>query len=211
MMAPVAHGMAVHTCRGVSLKIFSPLYERTMAWSRHRRAPWFLGGLSFAESSFFPIPPDVMLAPMCLANPHRAWWFALLTTLTSVAGGLFGYLIGYYAFDLIEPWLRGSNYWGAYEQAVAWFEAWGFWAIFIAGFSPIPYKVFTIAAGVASMALLPFTLASLIGRGARFFLVAGLMAWGGERMEGALRKYVDRIGWATVAAVVVGVLVYRAT
>ncbi len=150
-----------------------------------------------------------MLAPMCLANPHRAWWFALLTTLTSVAGGLFGYLIGYYAFDLIEPWLRGSNYWGAYEQAVAWFDAWGFWAIFIAGFSPIPYKVFTIAAGVASMALLPFTLASLVGRGARFFLVAGLMAWGGERMEGALRKYVDRIGWATVAAVVVGVLVYR--
>ena len=101
------------------MKIFSPLYERAMVWSRHRRAPWFLGGLSFAESSFFPIPPDVMLAPMCLANPHRAWWFALLTTLTSVAGGLFGYLIGYYAFDLIEPWLRGSNYWSAYEQAVA--------------------------------------------------------------------------------------------
>ena len=192
------------------MKIFSPLYERAMVWSRHRRAPWFLGGLSFAESSFFPIPPDVMLAPMCLANPHRAWWFALLTTLTSVAGGLFGYLIGYYAFDLIEPWLRGSHYWSAYEQAVAWFDAWGFWASFIAGFSPIPYKVFTIAAGVASMALLPFTLASLVGRGARFFLVAGLMAWGGERMEGALRKYVDRIGWATVAAVVVGVLVYRA-
>ena len=193
------------------MKIFSPLYERAMTWSRHRRAPWFLGGLSFAESSFFPIPPDVMLAPMSLANPSRAWWFALLTTLTSVAGGLFGYLIGYYAFDLLEPWLRESRYWGAYEQAVMWFEAWGFWAIFIAGFSPIPYKVFTIAAGVASMALLPFTLASLIGRGARFFMVAGLMAWGGERMEGALRKYVDRIGWATVAAVVVGVLVYRAT
>jgi len=192
------------------LKIFSALYERTMRWSRHPRAPWFLGGLSFAESSFFPIPPDVMLAPMSLANPRRAWWFALITTLASVAGGLFGYLIGYFAFDLIESWLRASRYWGAYEQAVAWFDLWGFWAIFVAGFSPIPYKVFTIAAGVANMALLPFTLASLVGRGARFFLVAGLMAWGGERMEGALRKYVDRIGWATVAAVVVGVLVYRA-
>ena len=192
------------------MKIFSPLYERAMAWSRHRHAPWFLGGLSFAESSFFPIPPEVMLAPRSVANPERACWFALLTALTSVAGGLFGYLIGYYAFDLLEPWLRESRYWGAYEQAVTWFEAWGFWAIFIAGFSPIPYKVFTIAAGVASMALLPFSLASLIGRGARFFMVAGLMAWGGERMEGALRKYVDRIGWATVAVVVVGVLVYRA-
>lgn len=192
------------------MKIFSPLYVRAMAWSRHRRAPWFLGVLSFAESSFFPIPPDVMLAPMSLANPRRAWWFALLTTLTSVAGGLFGYLIGYFAFDLIEGWLRGSSYWGAYEQAVDWFEAWGFWAIFVAGFSPIPYKVFTIAAGVAHMALLPFALASLVGRGGRFFLVAGLMAWGGPRMEAVLRKYVDRLGWATVAAVVIGVLVYRA-
>ena len=181
-----------------------------MNWSRHPRAPWFLGGLSFAESSFFPIPPDVMLAPMSLANPRRAWWFALITTLASVAGGLFGYLIGYFAFDLIEAWLRASRYWGAYEQAVAWFEAWGFWAIFVAGFSPIPYKVFTIAAGVAHMALLPFTLASLVGRGARFFLVAGLMAWGGVRMEAVLHKYVDRLGWATVAAVVFGILIYRA-
>ena len=192
------------------MKIFSALYERTMRWSRHPRAPWFLGGLSFAESSFFPIPPDVMLAQMSLANPRRAWWFALITTLASVAGGLFGYLIGYFAFDLIEGWLRASRYWGAYEQAVAWFDVWGFWAIFVAGFSPIPYKVFTIAAGVANMALLPFTLASLVGRGGRFFLVAGLMAWGGPRMEAVLHKYVDRLGWATVAAVVVGVLIYRA-
>jgi Predicted membrane protein len=99
---------------------------------------------------------------------------------------------------------------GAYEQAVAWFDVWGFWAIFVAGFSPIPYKVFTIAAGVANMALLPFTLASLVGRGGRFFLVAGLMAWGGPRMEAVLHKYVDRLGWATVAAVVIGVLIYRA-
>lgn len=181
-----------------------------MQWSRHRRAPWFLAGLSFTESSFFPIPPDVMLAPMSLAAPQRAWWFAFITTLASVLGGLFGYAIGYFAFDLIEPWLSQSRYWPAYEQAVAWFEKWGFWAIFVAGFSPIPYKVFTIAGGVAGMAVLPFTLASVVGRGARFFLVAGLMAWGGARMEAVLRKYVDGLGWATVAAVVVGVLVYRA-
>lgn len=192
------------------MKIFSPLYARAMNWSRHRHAPWYLGVLSFTESSFFPIPPDVMLAPMSLANPSRAWFFALLTTLTSVAGGLFGYLIGAYAFDLIEPWLRDSRYWDAYLTAQAWFGEYGFWAIFIAGFSPIPYKVFTIAAGAASMALLPFTIASLIGRGARFFLVAGLMAWGGEKMEATLRRYVDGLGWATVAAVVVGVLIYRA-
>ena len=178
-----------------------------MKWARHRRAPWYLGGLSFAESSFFPIPPDVMLAPMSLAQPARAWWFALLTTLTSVAGGVLGYLIGMYAFELIEPWLRETRYWDKYLLAQAWFDRWGFWAVFLAGFSPIPYKVFTIAAGAIAMALGPFVLASLIGRGARFFLVAGLMAWGGERMEITLRRYVDRIGWATVALVVV-LLIY---
>ena len=191
------------------MKLFSPLYAKAMQWARHRHAPWYLGGLSFAESSFFPIPPDVMLAPMSLANPSRAMWFALITTLTSVAGGLFGYLIGAFAFDLIEPWLRDSAYWDKYLLAQTWFEEWGFWAIFIAGFSPIPYKVFTIAAGVASMALLPFFIASLIGRGARFFLVAGLMAWGGEKMEASLHRNVDRLGWLTVALVIVGVLIYK--
>ncbi len=191
------------------MRIFSFLYQRAMQWSRHRHAPWYLGGLSFAESSFFPVPPDVMLAPMCLANPSQAYRLALLTTLTSVAGGLFGYAIGYFAFDAIEPWLSGSRYWDSYLAAVSWFDRWGFWAIFVAGFSPIPYKVFTIAAGALSMALLPFTLASLIGRGARFFLVAGLMAWGGVRMEAVLPRYIDRLGWATVALIVAGAFIYR--
>lgn len=191
------------------MKIFLPLYKRAMAWARHPRAPWYLGALSFAESSFFPIPPDVMLAPMSLANPQRAWRFALLTTLSSVAGGLFGYLIGHYAFDLLEPTLRASHYWASYQLAVSWFEQWGFWAIFVAGFSPIPYKVFTIAAGALSMALLPFTIASLIGRGGRFFLVAGLMAYGGQRMEAMLQRYIDRLGWLTVALLLLGYLIYR--
>ncbi|MDO9225241.1 MAG: YqaA family protein [Pseudomonadota bacterium] len=191
------------------MKLFSSLYSRAMHWSRHRHAPWYLGGLSFAESSFFPIPPDVMLAPMSLANPRLALRFALITTLASVAGGLLGYAIGYFAFDAIEPWLRESHYWPTYQKAVAWFGEWGFWAIFIAGFSPIPYKVFTIAAGALSMALLPFTVASIIGRGMRFFMVAGLMAWGGERMEQALHRTIDRIGWATVALLIVGLGLYE--
>ena len=191
------------------MKLFSPLYARAMRWSRHRHAPWYLGAVSFTESSLFPIPPDVMLAPMSLANPARAWRFALLTTLTSVAGGLFGYAIGYFAFDAIEPWLRESKYWDSYQLAVTWFGEWGFWAVFIAGFSPIPYKVFTIAAGALSMALLPFTLASLIGRGGGFFLVAGLMKWGGARMAALLHRYVDRLGWATVGLVVIGAINYQ--
>jgi membrane protein YqaA with SNARE-associated domain len=189
------------------LNIFSPLYVRAMQWARHKHAPWYLGAMSFAESSFFPIPPDVMLAPMSLANPSRAYFFALLTTVTSVLGGIFGYFIGVFAIEMIEPYLRESSYWSSYITAQEWFDRWGFWAIFIAGFSPIPYKVFTIAAGAASMALLPFALASIIGRGARFYMVAALMAWGGSKMEATLHKYVDRIGWATLLAVVVLIVV----
>ncbi len=189
--------------------VFSSLYNRVMQWSRHRNAPRYLAGLSFAESSFFPIPPDVMLAPMCLAQPAKAMHFALLTTVASVLGGLAGWMIGYFAFDAIEPWLRTSSYWSAYQTAQAWFGRWGFWAVLLAGFSPIPYKVFTIAAGVAAMSLLPFVLASILGRGGRFFLVAGLMAWGGPRMEEKLRIYIDRLGWLTVALVAIGVLVWE--
>lgn len=191
------------------MKIFSALYQRAMQWARLPNAPWYLGVMSFAESSFFPIPPDVMLAPMSLAKPDKAWRFALITTLTSVLGGIFGYLIGYSLFDVIEPHLKTSHYWDAYQTAVAWFKDYGFWAIFIAGFSPIPYKVFTIAAGTLSMAFLPFVLASTIGRGLRFFMVAGLMKWGGPSMEAKLHSYVDRIGWATIAILVVAYFVFR--
>ena len=193
------------------MKLFAPLYERAMQWARHRHAPWYLGGMSFAESSFFPIPPDVMLAPMALARPEKAWLYAWITTLASVAGGVFGYFIGLLAFDAIEPWLQTSRYWGAYQTATQWFDERGVVAVIIDGFSPIPYKVFTIDAGALSMALLPFTLASVVGRGARFFLVAGLMRWGGARMEAQLRQHIDRLGWATVALVALGAAAYLAS
>jgi membrane protein YqaA with SNARE-associated domain len=186
------------------------MFEKAMRWSRHKHAPIYLSGLSFAESCVLPFPPpDVMLAPMSLASPHRAWRFALLTTIASVLGGLLGYLIGIYFFQLIEPLLHEYGYWQRYEYAVEIFREWGPWAVFIAGFSPIPYKIFTISAGALSMALLPFVLASFVGRGARFFMVAGLMYWGGEQMEHRLKQYVDRIGWAVVILVLVGYLVYK--
>lgn len=191
------------------MKIFSPLYARAMRWARHPRAPWYLGGLSFAESSFFPIPPDVMLAPMSMAQPRRAIAFATLTTLASVLGGIFGYLIGLFAFEMIGPWIEGSRYAASFAQAKQWFDEWGFLAIFAAGFSPIPYKVFTITAGVLAMAFLPFVLASFVGRGLRFFLVALLMAWGGQRMEEKLHRWIDWLGWLTVALVLLIVLIYR--
>lgn len=191
------------------MRIFTPLYDWMMKLSRHPHAPWYLGGLSFAESSFFPIPPDVMLAPMCLSQPQKAWRLAAITTATSVLGGLFGYLIGYFAFHTIEPWLATSHYHSAYLQARDWFDAWGFWAIFLAGFAPIPYKIFTIAGGAMAMAIVPFLLASLVGRGARFYLVAFLLSVGGEEMQHKLRRYVDAIGWTLVALVVLGVVVWK--
>ena len=180
------------------MRIFEPLYERVLAWSRHPHAERYLGALSFAESSFFPIPPDVMLAPMCLADRRKAWRFATLTTLTSVAGGVAGYLIGFFLFELIEPWLRTTHYWPGYLEAREWFDKWGVLAVFVAGFSPIPYKIFTIAAGAAVLTFPGFLLASLVGRGGRFYLVAGLIVAGGERMAALLPKYVERIGWAVV-------------
>lgn len=189
--------------------MFQKLYDRVILWSKHPHAVKFLFALSFAESSFFPVPPDVMLAPMALAQPTKAFRFALWTTLASVLGGMFGYAIGFFLFDSLEPWLKNSHYWDAYQQANAWFDEWGFWAVFIAGFSPIPYKVFTIAAGTLNMIFLPFVLASIIGRGGRFFLVAMLIAAGGERLESKLREYMDRLGWGLVAIIVVGGLIYH--
>ncbi|MDZ7805121.1 YqaA family protein [Thiohalophilus sp.] len=184
------------------MKLFTVLFDRVMLWSAHRRAPAYLAGLSFAESSFFPIPPDVMLAPMALAKPERAWHLALLTTIASVLGGMLGYLIGMFAFEMIEPLLHSAGYWEKYLQTRAWFDEWGIWVIFIAGFSPIPYKVFTITAGVVSMVFIPFVIASAIGRGARFFMVAGLMRWGGPTMHHTLRQYIDRLGWLVILAVI---------
>ena len=183
------------------MKLFEPLYDRVLGWSRHRHAERYLGAMSFAESSFFPIPPDVMLAPMVLAERDRAWRYATITTVMSVLGGIAGYAIGYLLFEAIEPWLRSSHYWPAYVKSREWFDAYGVWVVFVAGFSPIPYKIFTIAAGVATLNPLLFVLASAIGRGARFFLVAGLIRVGGERFEATLRHNVERLGWAAVVLV----------
>ena len=189
--------------------MFKALYEKALIWAKHRHATKYLCALSFSESSFFPIPPDVMLAPMALAQPEKAFRFALLTTLFSVLGGMLGYGIGYFLFDNIAPWLQETKYWEKYLTAESWFEEWGFWAVFVAGFSPIPYKVFTIAAGALQMSFLPFVLASLVGRGARFFLVAMLIAAGGEKLESKLRQYMDIIGWVIVALVVIGGVAYK--
>ena len=193
------------------MRIFRPLYDWSLGLATHRYATRYLGFLSFAESSFFPIPPDVMLAPMCLANRPKAWHFAFITTAASLAGGIAGYFIGFYLFEGIEPWLQDSHYWDAYLKGREWFSQYGVWAVLVAGFSPVPYKIFTITAGAAMLNLPAFIFASLISRGARFYLVAALIVAGGEKMEQMLPRYIERIGWGVVAiaVAVIGYLMLR--
>lgn len=182
-------------------------YDYILRLASHAKATYYLFLLSVAESSFFPIPPDVMLLPMCLAQPNRVWRLAGITTIGSVLGGVIGYAIGAYAFGFIEPVLADSGYMNSYLHAVRWFEEWGFWAIFVAGFSPIPYKVFTIAGGAMGMALLPFVVASFIGRGARFYLLALLICVFGHTADSLVRKHMDRIGWMMVGMILIGIIV----
>lgn len=183
------------------MALFTHLYDMALRWSRHPHAERYLAALSFSESSFFPIPPDVMLAPMSMAKPKQAWRFAFITTITSVLGGVLGYMIGAMFYQQFLPLFEQLGWLAHFMVVEQWFAKWGVLAVIIAGFTPIPYKVFTIAAGLASMALLPFVLASCVGRGARFFLVAGLMAWGGQAMEHRVRGIVEWLGWGLIALI----------
>ncbi|HHQ69142.1 MAG TPA: DedA family protein [Halothiobacillaceae bacterium] len=191
------------------MKIFGPIYDRVLSWSSHRHAPAWLTGVSFAESSFFPIPPDVMLMPMTLAQPKRWWWFALLATLGSAAGGLLGYVIGMWALGLITPLLSAYGYMEQLDHAAEWFAAWGFWAVLVAGFSPIPYKAFTITAGLLAMNPLGFFIASILGRGGRFFLLAGLIAWAGPRIAPWVRQFIEWIGWTVIALLALVLIIWQ--
>lgn len=191
------------------MRIFSWLYNKTLTWSRHPHAPRYLGALSFAESSFFPIPPDVMLAPMVLAKRQNAWLYAALTTAMSVLGGILGYYIGVFLYaEVAVPIIGLYNAGETFLRVQDWFSQYGFWVIFLAGLTPIPYKIFTITAGVTSMALMPFVLASLVGRGVRFFLVAGLVYWGGPKISPILETKMDHIGWGVVTVAILAYIVF---
>jgi len=183
------------------MNFFGNLYERVMSWAEHRRATFYLGLLSFAESSFFPIPPDVMLAPMALRQPHRALYFAFLTTLFSVLGGIAGYFIGFFALEFAEQLLQDKGYWLVYQQARVWFDEWGVWVVLMAGFSPIPYKLFTITAGAMGQPLIAFILASVLGRGSRFFLLALLLKFFGRKIEQHVLRYIEYLGWLLVGLI----------
>ena len=152
------------------------LYDWTLSWAAHRHALWVLAIVSFAESSFFPIPPDILLIPMVLAAPRRAWLIAGVCTLASVLGGLAGYAIGYFAWEgLGQPILEALGKGDDFNGFRARYAEWGAWAVLIAGITPFPYKVITILSGATALSLPVFVVASVAARGLRFFLVAALL------------------------------------
>ena len=150
-----------------------------------------------------------MLAPMVMSRRDRAWFLAALTTITSVLGGIIGYCIGMFGFELVEAWLTTGSNERHYATVQNWFTQYGVWVVFIGGFTPVPYKIFTITAGAVSMALLPFVLASLVARGARYTLVAAVVRYSGPMLEKHLLKYIDRVGWACVLGLVILYFVFR--
>lgn len=186
------------------MKLFSKIYNHMLRWAKHRHASYYLMGVSVAEASFFPLPPDVMLAPMIMARPTEIWRLAAITTIGSIIGGMLGYVIGYFAYDTIGHYLiEFLGLQNQYKSVVVAFEHWGAWIILIAGIIPIPYKLFTMTAGVSAMPFLPFVMASSVGRSLRFFLVASLMKVLGPNLERHISNYLDYIAWAIISILII--------
>ena len=166
------------------------LYDRTMSLAGIRHANWALAAVSFIESSVFPIPPDVMLIPMVLAQRHRALMIAAICTVGSVLGGLLGYAIGLYLFDTIgQPILDFYGYGDKFASFQGRYTEWGVWIVLIAGLTPFPYKVITIASGVAGLSLPVFLVASIVARGLRFTIVAAILWRFGEPVRDFIERY----------------------
>jgi membrane protein YqaA with SNARE-associated domain len=177
------------------------LYDWCIAAAYKPYAKWLMGSVSFVESSFFPVPPDVMLIPMALARPDKAYSYAFLCTWTSVLGGVFGYAIGALLYDSVGLWLIGLYGYGdkveAFREA---YNKWGALIILLKGFTPIPYKIVTITSGFAGYNFFLFVVLSLITRGARFFFLAFLLNRYGERARKMLE---ERLGfWVSIGAIV---------
>ena len=182
------------------------LYDWVMGLAASKHAPSALFAVSFAESSFFPVPPDVMLAPMVLARPEKAWRYAALCTLASVLGGCLGYAIGYYLQDLAVSLLSLTGNKGGLEEYQCWYNEYGTLVILIKGLTPIPYKLVTIASGLAQFSFAVFIGASVVTRGARFFLVAAVVKKFGPAMLPVIEKRLALFAGLAIALVVVGLV-----
>ncbi|HEX6859616.1 MAG TPA: YqaA family protein [Caulobacteraceae bacterium] len=181
-------------------------YDWMMRLAGSRRAPQALAALAFAESSFFPIPPDVMLAPMVLARPAKAWTYALICTVGSVLGGMLGYAIGYYLTELGHAILAVTGNDGGLDQFKCWYAQWGLWVILIKGLTPIPYKLVTIASGIAQFSFPMFIAASVVTRGARFFLVAWVVKKFGPAMLPVIERRLAWVAGGLIGLVVIGLI-----
>jgi membrane protein YqaA with SNARE-associated domain len=186
------------------------LYDWVLSWSESRYGALALGVISFAESSFFPVPPDVLLIALALGRPKRSWWFALVCSVGSVLGGAFGYFIGWQFYDLVG--LKVIEFYhlaDKYEQVADLYTRYSGWAVGIAGFTPLPYKLFTIAAGAFQVPFAIFMVASAISRSARFFLVAALIRKFGASIKPLIDRYFNILAIAFVVLLVAGFVVVR--
>ena len=188
------------------------IYDWTLSLAKKKTSSAWLAVLSFAEASFFPIPPDVLLIPLCLGALRKAIYFATICSVASVLGGLTGYAIGHFAWDGLQEYfyqyVPGFTK-EKFFRIAEWYEEWGWPLVFLAGFSPIPYKIFTIASGVLGMALLPFTLASAVSRSGRFFLVALLISKFGEPMKELIDKHFNKLAFAFALLLIGGFLALK--
>jgi membrane protein YqaA with SNARE-associated domain len=186
------------------------LYDWTLSLASRPAAPYALGAVSFAESSFFPVPPDVMFVPMALARPDRVWSYALIMTVTSVLGGIFGYAIGALLYDSVGQWL--FRIYGLTEGAEtfrAGFAKYGHWVILLKGLTPIPYKLVTITSGFAGYDLFWFTVLSILTRGARFFVLAALLGRFGPAIKAVLDRHLNAVLGGLAATIVLGFVAFR--
>ena len=186
------------------------LYAWMLRTAERPRAVWALGAVSFAESSFFPVPPDVMMVPMVLARPDKVWFYALVCTVTSVLGGLVGYAIGALLYETIGSWLFGFYRLETGAEAFrASYAEYGAWVILLKGLTPIPYKLVTITSGFAGYDLLAFTVLSIVTRGGRFFLLALLLSRFGPWIKRTLDEHLAAAAAAAVALIVSGFVVVK--
>jgi len=186
------------------------LYDWILDQAAKPHAVWVMGLMSFAESSFFPLPPDVLLVPMMLANRRRVFWYATVATATSVVGGYLGYAIGYYAFGSIGEWIiRNLSSQSSFDALHAFFDRYGFWAIVLKGMTPIPYKIVTILSGFLHFDLTQFTIASIVARGMRFYLEGIVLYAFGERGRAFIEERLTLVTTVTAAVLVGGVLAIK--
>ena len=189
------------------MRVFAALYRRVLGWSRHPHAERYLAGLSLVEAFAFPVAPELMLAPMCLAQPRRGLRYASVSLAFSLIGSLIGYALGHYAFDALQPLLLRLGWMAPIERLVGELRVdvaqhpWtAFWLLVLAGFTPLPLKLFTWASGIVGVPLLAFFASMAVGRGKRVYLLAALLRWLGPRAERFLARWVEWLGWGAIGA-----------